>query len=389
MRVLKKTRAMDSTPDWPTAAAVPSGLEAQSPEWLDDRKELRSVVATFGPHEIVGKTGEVYQMQNVLGSGTFGRVSRGVRVSDGLPVAIKFSSKRKDALHEAEMMTYITSRGAEGVVKLLDGPIEGPSNGIYTVMDLVQSEGEDSPASTLREYIELLAENQSTLEARRDDMMVLSEDILAFMQQLARIMLGLHRICVVHNDLKPNNIMVREQTVQLLLIDFGLSCFAPGCRPRDSAHSMGLEFLCKPNRVGNSAYVPPEIRTGWVSPTQYDYDYTKIDCYAVGMVFMDMVTGEFSWNRSKAYLAAMNTASRDRRIAEIYSGTRELDELIADLIDDNPARRISLAEASDRLASVRLRDPLPILTGRGAINGGTFTGPTPNPYPLEDISEEV
>jgi len=105
------------------------------------------------------------------------------------------------------------------------------------------------------------------------------ERALELMAQAAAAVHYLHRKGVCHRDIKPPNLLVRNDG-RLKLVDFGLALEAD--TSRITQHGMAF---------GTVSYAPPE----WSSP---ELDPISWDIYALGVVFWEMLTGEVAFPMS-------------------------------------------------------------------------------------------
>ena len=103
---------------------------------------------------------------------------------------------------------------------------------------------------------------------------ILEDDAVSFMKQIASALAELHRVGILHRDLKPGNIMVRADG-SLALIDFGL---AKRMRLKEEITGNGEIF-------GTPYYMSPE--QGHAD----DVD-ERSDIYSLGVIFYEMLTGE-------------------------------------------------------------------------------------------------
>ena len=106
------------------------------------------------------------------------------------------------------------------------------------------------------------------------------ETAVDYLGQIASALSQLHRLGILHRDLKPGNILVREDD-SLALIDFGL---AKRMRLEQEITSNGEIF-------GTPYYMSPE------QGHAEDVD-ERSDVYSLGIIFYEMLTGE------KPYLGA-------------------------------------------------------------------------------------
>lgn len=133
-------------------------------------------------------------------------------------------------------------------------------------------------------------------------------------RQLLAAVGAAHAVDVVHQDLKPSNVLLTgtpspdgsgggKSSDRVLLTDFGLAvpcCFTLGC---DCA---------MPHLIGTPAYMAPEQVTGGML-----LDCT--DIYAIGVILFEMMTGTLPWAGATAHelaharLAGPAPSARSRR----------------------------------------------------------------------------
>uniref|UniRef100_A0A8C3Y7M1 Serine/threonine-protein kinase n=1 Tax=Catharus ustulatus TaxID=91951 RepID=A0A8C3Y7M1_CATUS len=148
---------------------------------------------------------ELYQLGPQLGSGGFGTVFSGIRLSDRSPVSIVFSSQPDGTRVPMEivLMEKVGS-GCHYVIQLLDW-FELPDSFL-----LVMERPEAS-----RDLLQLLLEQE-----------FLCEEMARW---LFRQVLEAVRHCtacgVLHRDIKPQNLLVDPESGDLKLIDFGCGTF--------------------------------------------------------------------------------------------------------------------------------------------------------------------
>lgn len=265
-----------------------------------------------------------------LGEGGQGEVWGGLDDGNtGKPVAIKTRKSSNDATRgafaaEIQSLKRLTH---PGVVGLLRQGGEGASE--YLVLELVDGLPLD----------EFVSGNQLSTPG--------------FLQLLGKIcdaVAAVHAVNVVHADLKPSNILVRENGTPVL-IDFGLAC-----RPGGEGAAVAQRVV----RGGTEHFLAPELRGRDAMPT------LASDLYALAETF-------------RLAAAAMGDAV-----------PAELVALLDDAADADPATRLDsaadLAERIDRLqnqaAPPRRRTGMwaaaLVAVGAGALavwGGGTTQGP--------------
>jgi DNA-binding response OmpR family regulator len=102
---------------------------------------------------------------------------------------------------------------------------------------------------------------------------ILEADALRYLEQIARALQVVHEAGILHRDLKPPNLMLRENDT-LVLIDFGLARSVEGAP--NSTRTGVLR--------GSPYYMSPEQALG------EDLD-GRTDLYSLGILFYEMITG--------------------------------------------------------------------------------------------------
>ncbi|MBD2578034.1 ATP-binding sensor histidine kinase [Oscillatoria sp. FACHB-1406] len=186
-------------------------------------------------------------------------VSRGVRLADNCPVAIKVLQQDYPTFHE-----LLQFRNQYAIARNLDIPgivrpysLEPYRNSYALVM-------EDFDGVSLRDYA-----REHSLSVPR---------VLEIAVQVADILHTLHANFVIHKDIKPANILIHPQTQQVKLIDFSIASLLP----------KETQEIKNPNRLeGTLAYIAPE-QTGRMNRA---IDY-RSDFYSLGVTLFELLAGE-------------------------------------------------------------------------------------------------
>uniref|UniRef100_A0A1I8GA84 non-specific serine/threonine protein kinase n=2 Tax=Macrostomum lignano TaxID=282301 RepID=A0A1I8GA84_9PLAT len=247
-----------------------------------------------------------YELQQTLGSGSFGKVKLGVHSVTGHQVAVKIVSREKLKSMDVavklrrEIQTLQTFRHPH-IVRLYR-VVSTPAD-IFMVMEYV-SGGE------LFHYIvhnQLLSESS----ARR------------FFQQILSGVHYCHQRRIVHRDLKPENLLLDSEQRNVKIADFGLSnIMADGELLRTSCGSVN--------------YAAPEVITGQL------YVGPEVDVWSCGVILFTLLCGSLPFNES-------DTGTLYRKIKQasfVMPGhvTEEAADLISSILCADPLRRATIED---------------------------------------------
>ena len=171
---------------------------------------------------------ERYRLKSVLGKGGFGCVYAGVRVSDSLPVALKFINcqgvkmdPRNEQLPMEVSLLHKLSH-IPGVIKMIEACWLGEK--LVIVMERVQS---------CMDLYEFCKTKSPSLEM-----------ITSLFRQLVQTVLQCHKAGIYHRDIKLENVLVDLRTNTIKLIDFGCA-----------SHFQPVYYDLK----GTHGFIPPEM----------------------------------------------------------------------------------------------------------------------------------
>ncbi|XP_049449878.1 homeodomain-interacting protein kinase 1-like [Epinephelus fuscoguttatus] len=217
--------------------------------------------------KLISSTSSDYEVQELLGCGAYGAVTKCRKVATNEMVALKIL-KRTDyidfAKEEAETLTWMKQLNSEkfNIVVLNDSFIfEGCFHLEFEKLDI-----------SLCQFMEM----------RSSDSLQLQE-IRPIVQQLATALEFIKHAGVVHADLKPENIMMVDhvrQPLRIKIIDFGIACRDPEARTDQILQTLWYRF--------------PEILLG--APFN-----TAIDTWSLGCIAAEMKLGKVLFPGSDEY----------------------------------------------------------------------------------------
>ncbi|KAG5282067.1 hypothetical protein AALO_G00051870 [Alosa alosa] len=254
-----------------------------------------------------------YQLGLLLGSGGFGSVFAGQRISDGLQVAIKqISSDRvqqwarlPDNPNLVPMEIALLLRlGGEtnsgkthsGIIRMLDW-FELPGRGFLIVFERPQ------PCQDLFDYITERGCLEEHIAQR-------------FLRQIVEALQFCESRGIVHRDIKDENVLVDTRTRNIKIIDFG-----SGALIKESEY---IDF------EGTRVYSPPE----WI--LHHNYHARPLTVWSLGVLLFDMVCGDIPFERDREIVQA--NPSFTKRIS------KECQSLILWCLSYRPEDRPSLED---------------------------------------------
>jgi serine/threonine-protein kinase len=197
-----------------------------------------------------------YDIRAPIGDGNFSITYRAADRVLGRDVAVKILREQyaADATfsarfeHEARAAAAISH---PNVIQVYDFGHE--RDFAYIVMQYVQG-------PTLKQYI-------------RDEGPLPVDESIVFTRQILEGLAAIHDAGIIHRDIKPQNVLLTEDTRQVKLTDFGVA------RSATESHLTGTGVA-----IGTAAYMAPEQAAGGeLGP--------RADLYSVGVILYEMLTG--------------------------------------------------------------------------------------------------
>ncbi len=290
--------------------------------------------AFYQPGEVIAGR---YQLDEKLAEGGFAVVYSGVRLEDGLRVAVK-ALKRKalDTDHAALIRLEREAKVAEtldhpNTVKLIDHGTSADGR-LYLVMELLRGERLD--------------------EAIKRGVGYAPANVHAIMTQLLGALGELHDLGLVHRDIKPANIFVcdpdrygRPGEVWVKVMDYGfVKVLSGGALGEASSSNLTHDGVI----LGTPGYLAPESCQGApISP--------QADLYAVGLIGYELLTGQPAYQGSRMAKIQAQLQGNPPPLADTLR-TFKVAGVIERLMERDPKRRY--AAAHEALAELEaITDP--------------------------------
>ncbi len=220
----------------------------------------------------IGQTlGGRYEVREVIGTGGMAIVYKAYCTVLHRYVAIKVLKEEFASDEEFRKRFY---NEAQAVAKL-------SNNNIVSIYDVCQDG--DGP-----EYIVMeLCEGVTLKDYLRKKHHLTWQETLFFAQQVARALDHAHSRGIIHQDIKPQNIMLlRDGTAKVM--DFGIASFANSQETRKVTSEA----------IGSVHYISPEQAKGITA------DF-RTDLYSLGVVMYEMLTGTLPFRGENAVAVVM------------------------------------------------------------------------------------
>jgi hypothetical protein len=288
-----------------------------------------------------------YDVLEPLGTGGMGVVYKARQRNLGRLVALKFVPA--EYAHDPEWLRRFRREA------LTASALNHPN--ICTIYDTGECAG--------RPYLSMELVVGGTLEALVGQRLG-PEELTRLIGQAGRALAAAHAAGVVHRDVKPANLMVRDDGI-VKVLDFGLARRVP-----HAAAEPGSRYTDPGALVGTPMYMSPEqARSEPVG--------TATDVFSLGVVLYELATGRhpFETDSKPGVLHAIVTAAPlapSRRNAEVPAW---LEALVLRMLEKDPNRRPTAAEVEAAL------------TGRDGPSPVRPAGPRPAQRPTVGREREA
>jgi hypothetical protein len=159
------------------------------------------------------------------------------------------------------------------------------------------------------------------------------EQVAAWGAQIAHALAAAHAESIVHSDIKPENVMLRDDGY-IKVLDFGL------------ARSMGLGLRMDDLTIGTVGYMSPEQTRG--EPLT-----GASDVFSLGVLLVELAAGKHPFLAETAVGTTIAIAQTEVNYpTPAAPGGKRFAALVRAMLDKDPARRPSVADAARALEKV-------------------------------------
>ncbi|XP_031428763.1 homeodomain-interacting protein kinase 4 [Clupea harengus] len=225
---------------------------------------------------------EVYHVLDIVGRGTFGKVAKCWRGSDGELVAVKIMNtdvhKSRVIKNELKLIAVLSTVNLERshIVKFFEA---FPGDGSHYLV------------------FELLEKNLYQLQKENGFKPLATRNIRTITYQVLRALAKLKELAIIHADLKPENVMIVDQfrhPFRVKVIDFGSASLFNEVRfvrepyiqsrfYRSPEILLGLPF-CEKVDMWSLGCIIAELFLGWpLYPGESEYDQVRYICETQGI----------------------------------------------------------------------------------------------------------
>lgn len=257
----------------------------------------------------------VLSLKEILGSGSYGIVYRGLNLTTKVSVAIKQVTFSKKPIKNNESSLQMTQAlqneitnmrliDHNNVVKLFD--VKKSSNNYYLICEYC-SQG------SLEAYLSSKSGQLSVQESLR-----FTRDIVSGFRFL-------YSKNIVHRDLKPANLLLHKNRIKIA--DFGFSKLVD--------HAMDSQQIL--SQVGSPLYMSPQILRG-------DSYSSKTDVWSLGIIWFQMLYGQTPWKGKSAFTLLKEIEGKSLSFPENPTISEEIKGILTKMLQLEEQERISWEE---------------------------------------------
>lgn len=264
-----------------------------------------------------------YELISVIGSGFFGRVWRARRLFDDKIIALKTVTVQNEQMlmnldRETKILTKISYPVCQPFLVCFNDYKYFPKLKEF-IIDMNLIEGK-----SLIQY----SETQTDKKFRH---------LLLIMKDIIKALKYLHDHNIIHNDVKPDNIII-DKNLTPILVDFGVACSDLSVCSIDSK-----KLDCCQNVLGPNMYISPET----LKTKSY---FKESDVWSLGLSFYVAATNTYPFNNKVNTEILYDSILKDTPVLKTDNSV--LNEIVNRCLDKNVITRITLNQISEILSKI-------------------------------------
>ena len=302
---------------------------------------------------MIGRTISHYEILEILGEGGMGTVYKARDTRLNRMVAMKSLLRGTSADRKARFIQEAQAASA------LNHP------NIVTVYDLLSEAGDD--------YIVMEFIAGRTLDRVIPKSGLKLDEALKLAIPIASALTAAHEVGITHRDVKPGNVMVREDGL-VKVLDFGLAKLTEGAPLEADEATRTMRAQTEEGAIlGTISYMSPEQAEG----RKID---GRSDIFSFGALLYEMVAGRRAFQgQSKLSTLSAILKEEPKPLHEVDpTSPRELERIVSRCLRKDPERRyqlmkearLALEELKDESDSGRLSAPVKPSSNRWAVYAG-------------------
>ncbi len=263
---------------------------------------------------------ELY-LNKMIGSGSYSNVYQGKIIDKNIMKKYNLESDivaiKKIKLDNIEQKTFKMINDEVNIMHKIKN-INKISNNIIKCYDIFEE----------YDYIYLVLEYCENGDLSKIIGKPIKESIVKYyFSQIINALIFLNENNIIHRDIKPKNILLKNEKKDLVLCDFGFARIKSGIQR--------VKTIC-----GSPLYMAPELLE--------EKTYTEIvDIWAIGMILFEMIYGNHPYNNCRDIEDLKEFSKKDIQIPPEKNNNQVSDEcidLLKKMLNKNEIERIKLSE---------------------------------------------
>lgn len=141
-----------------------------------------------------------YKLEEIINEGSFGIIAKGRKIRDDKIIIIKFDTSEYNLIkHESFILNYLHSKKVHNIPNVI----------YYGIV-------ETNPCLVIPYY-------ECNLNQLNNNNNINEKQSILIVQKILNILYSIHDEYVIHRDIKPDNIMIKNN--EIYIIDFGMATF--------------------------------------------------------------------------------------------------------------------------------------------------------------------